>query len=127
VSVSPIELCGHSLSNRTKTHPRATLINKPPFRDGLVTSVDWKTARPPPCRMAAIVYEMQDQVVEFLFAAYFVQGFDLSQQSVLAETVIRAGLPRTEVEELLAGDRGAAEVCQLEQTARETGVNHRRK
>jgi predicted DsbA family dithiol-disulfide isomerase len=67
-------------------------------------------------------YEMQDQVVEFLFAAYFVQGFDLSQQSVLAETVIRAGLPRTEVEELLAGDRGAAEVRQLEQTARETGV-----
>jgi predicted DsbA family dithiol-disulfide isomerase len=67
-------------------------------------------------------HEKQEQVVEALFAAYFVQGLDLSQQSVLAETVIRAGLPRTEVEELLAGERGAAEVRELEQTARETGV-----
>jgi predicted DsbA family dithiol-disulfide isomerase len=67
-------------------------------------------------------FAMQDQVVEALFAAYFVEGLDLSQQSVLAETVIRAGLPRLEVEELLAGDRGAAEVRQLEQAAHETGV-----
>jgi predicted DsbA family dithiol-disulfide isomerase len=67
-------------------------------------------------------HEQQEQVVEALFAAYFVEGLDLSQQSVLAEIVIRAGLPRTEVEELLAGDRGAAEVRQLEQAARETGI-----
>ncbi len=67
-------------------------------------------------------HEMQDQVVEALFAAYFVDGLDLSQQSVLAEAVIGAGLPRTEVEELLAGDRGATEVRQLEQAAREAGV-----
>ncbi len=64
----------------------------------------------------------QDQVVEALFAAYFVEGLDLSQQSVLAEIVIRAGVPRTEVEELLAGDRGAADVRRLEQAVRETGV-----
>jgi predicted DsbA family dithiol-disulfide isomerase len=67
-------------------------------------------------------HAIQDQIVEALFAAYFVQGLDLSEQNVLADTVIRAGLPRTEVEELLAGDRGAAEVRQLEQAARETGV-----
>jgi predicted DsbA family dithiol-disulfide isomerase len=67
-------------------------------------------------------YDMQDQVVEALFAAYFVEGLDLSQQSVLAETVVRPGLPRTDVEELLARDRGAAEVRQLEQAAHEIGV-----
>jgi predicted DsbA family dithiol-disulfide isomerase len=67
-------------------------------------------------------HEIQDQIVQALFAAYFVQGLDLSQQNVLAETVVRAGLPRTDVEELLAGDRGAEDVRQLEQAARETGV-----
>jgi predicted DsbA family dithiol-disulfide isomerase len=67
-------------------------------------------------------HEIQDQIVEALFAAYFVQGLDLSEQSVLAETVVRAGLPRTDVEELLAGDRGAAKARQLEQGARECGV-----
>jgi predicted DsbA family dithiol-disulfide isomerase len=64
----------------------------------------------------------QDQIVEALFAAYFVHGRDLSQKSDLIEVVVAAGLPRAAAESLLAGSQGAAEVRAEEQAARKAGV-----
>jgi predicted DsbA family dithiol-disulfide isomerase len=68
-------------------------------------------------------HDKQEQVVEALFAAYFVEGLDLSQKKVLTEIVTQAGLSRPTVEQLLASDRGTAEVRKQEQEARELGVS----
>jgi predicted DsbA family dithiol-disulfide isomerase len=64
----------------------------------------------------------QDQLVEALFAAYFVEGRDLSQRSELVAVAVAAGLPRDAVQKLLTSDQGAAEVRAEEQAARTLGV-----
>jgi len=64
----------------------------------------------------------QDPVVEALFAAYFVEGRDLSQRSELVEIAAAAGLPRDAAQDLLTGNEGAAEVRAKEQEVRDLGV-----
>ena len=66
---------------------------------------------------------VQDAVVEALFRAYFTDGRDLSDRATLAAVAVEGGLDAKEVNELLAGDRGAAEVRQWEQKGRRLGIS----
>ncbi|SIO65003.1 Predicted dithiol-disulfide isomerase, DsbA family [Singulisphaera sp. GP187] len=66
---------------------------------------------------------IQDAVVEALFVAYFTEGLDLSDRATLAELAPGAGLERTEVDELLASDKGLDIVRAGEEQARHLGVS----
>jgi predicted DsbA family dithiol-disulfide isomerase len=52
----------------------------------------------------------QDVVVEELFAAYFNEGRDIGDPTVLADIGASAGLDRTRIRAMLASDEGLAEV-----------------
>jgi predicted DsbA family dithiol-disulfide isomerase len=66
---------------------------------------------------------VQDAVVEALFRAYFTGGRDLSDRAVLAAAAAGGGLDAGEVNELLAGDRGAAEVRRGKQQGQRLGIS----
>jgi predicted DsbA family dithiol-disulfide isomerase len=66
---------------------------------------------------------VQDAVVEALFRAYFSDGRDLSDRDTLAAVAAEGGLDANEVGELLAGDRGVAEVRQWEQNGQRLGIS----
>jgi predicted DsbA family dithiol-disulfide isomerase len=66
---------------------------------------------------------VQDAVVEALFMAYFTDGRDLSDRATLATVAAGAGLNRSEVDELLAGDTGLDAVRAGEEQARHLGVS----
>jgi predicted DsbA family dithiol-disulfide isomerase len=71
----------------------------------------------------AAVHGRQDAMQERLFSAYLEQGELVSDHSTLARLAVEVGLPGEEVEELLAGDRFAAEVRDDERTAAALGIN----
>ena len=53
---------------------------------------------------------VQDQVVEALFRAYFIDGRDLGDTAVLADIAANAGMDRAQIAERLASDDDRAEV-----------------
>ncbi|WMJ70082.1 DsbA family oxidoreductase [Stenotrophomonas sp. 24(2023)] len=53
---------------------------------------------------------VQDAVGEALFAAHFAQGQNLADPAVLVQAGAAGGLDAAEVQQMLAGDRGLAEV-----------------
>ena len=65
---------------------------------------------------------VQDAVVEAVFRAYFVEGRDISQTTVLLDVVAEAGLDRGRAEALLSGDEGLAAIRAAEEQARRSGV-----
>jgi predicted DsbA family dithiol-disulfide isomerase len=65
----------------------------------------------------------QDEVVDALFNAYFLEGRDLTDATVLAEVVTDAGLPRDAVEACLADDRARDIAAREDEQAREMGVS----
>ena len=65
----------------------------------------------------------QDAMKERLFSAYLEQGELVSDHTTLARLAVEVGLPGEEVEELLAGDRFAAEVRDDERTASSLGIS----
>jgi predicted DsbA family dithiol-disulfide isomerase len=66
---------------------------------------------------------VQGEVVEALFSAYFVEGRDIGDHTVLTEIAERAGIPRERAEEVLHGSEGAAEVAAEEAEARRQAVS----
>ncbi len=66
---------------------------------------------------------VQDAVVEALFKAYFSEGRDLSDRAAFAAVAVGGGIDRADVDELLAGDRGAAEVREREMTGQRLGIS----
>ncbi|VTT98789.1 dsba oxidoreductase : Putative dithiol-disulfide isomerase involved in polyketide biosynthesis OS=Singulisphaera acidiphila (strain ATCC BAA-1392 / DSM 18658 / VKM B-2454 / MOB10) GN=Sinac_7138 PE=4 SV=1: DSBA [Gemmataceae bacterium] len=66
---------------------------------------------------------VQDTVVEALFKAYFTDGRNLSDRATLAAVAVTGGLDAKEVDEVLAGDRGAAEVREWEQKGQRLGIS----
>jgi predicted DsbA family dithiol-disulfide isomerase len=66
---------------------------------------------------------VQDAVMESVFAAYFIQGRDIGDRDVLADCVAQAGMDRAAVADFLAGDTAAQEMLAADRAAREAGVN----
>jgi predicted DsbA family dithiol-disulfide isomerase len=65
---------------------------------------------------------VQDAVVEAVFRAYFVEGRDISQTTVLLDVVAEAGLDRGRAEAVLNSDEGLAAIRAAEEQAHRTGV-----
>jgi predicted DsbA family dithiol-disulfide isomerase len=65
---------------------------------------------------------VQDAVVEAVFRAYFVEGRDISQTTVLLDVVAEAGLDRGRAEALLSADEGLAAIRAAEEQARRSEV-----
>jgi predicted DsbA family dithiol-disulfide isomerase len=65
----------------------------------------------------------QNEAVERLFRAYFIEAEDVGSLSVLKQVGTESGLDAGLVEELLSGDLGAGEVADDERHARAQGVS----
>src|SRR3984893_13950706 len=65
---------------------------------------------------------VQDAVVEAVFRAYFVEGRDISQSTILLDVVAEAGLDRKGAETFLNSDEGLAAIRAAEDQARRSGV-----
>jgi predicted DsbA family dithiol-disulfide isomerase len=66
---------------------------------------------------------VQDAVMESVFQAYFTEGRDIGDRTVLAECAAQAGLDQAEVAEFLETGVADAEMRAADQAAREAGVN----
>ena len=66
---------------------------------------------------------VQDALKERLFLAYLTEGQAIGEPDVLRPLAVEVGLDAREVDELLAGDRCAAEVRGDEALARELGIS----
>jgi len=65
----------------------------------------------------------QDQVVEALFHAYFIEGQNIGDSNIIAHAAVEVGLDRTETEEFLASNKGAVEVKTEEAVGRRLGIS----
>ena len=66
--------------------------------------------------------ELQDQVVEGLFAAYFTEGRDIGDTAMLAKIGGKAGLSSERIEQMFARDEGISEIVREEAKAQAAGV-----
>jgi predicted DsbA family dithiol-disulfide isomerase len=66
---------------------------------------------------------VQDAAMESVFRAYFVEGRDIGEHSVLADCAAEAGLSHETVVDFLAGDVAEKEMRAADQAAREAGVS----
>jgi predicted DsbA family dithiol-disulfide isomerase len=66
---------------------------------------------------------VQDAVVENLFRAYFIEGRNVGDVTILREVGTASGLPTGLIEQLIEQDLGAAEVSLEEEKARALGVS----
>jgi predicted DsbA family dithiol-disulfide isomerase len=66
---------------------------------------------------------VQDEVMEAVFAAYFIHGRDIGDSAVLADCAAEAGMDRASVADFLAGDVAAQEMLAADRAAREADVN----
>lgn len=64
----------------------------------------------------------QDAMVDRLFAAYFLDGEDISSAATLARAAAAAGLDETEAAQFLAGNEGAEDVLAEDLFARRLGI-----
>ena len=64
----------------------------------------------------------QDAVAEALFRAYFVEGANLTDRSVLADYAAQAGLDRNETAAYLDSDADADLIRSADQEARQVGI-----
>jgi len=65
---------------------------------------------------------VQDQVVEALFRAYFLESRDLTDPATLASVVVAAGLPRDAVDACLASAEARQAIAAEDEQARGMGV-----
>jgi predicted DsbA family dithiol-disulfide isomerase len=65
----------------------------------------------------------QDEVVDALFHAYFLDGRDLTDATTLTDVATGAGLPRGAVEACLADEQARRAVANEDEQAREMGVS----
>ena len=67
---------------------------------------------------------LQDETVEALFKAYFIEGRDIGDHAVLADCAAEAGVPpRADVTAFLVTDLADKEMRAAEQAAREQGIS----
>jgi predicted DsbA family dithiol-disulfide isomerase len=67
--------------------------------------------------------ERQDETLEALFHAYFLEGRNIGDRAVLADIAEEAGLDRSEAADYLAGDADAEAVLGEDALARRAGIN----
>jgi len=67
--------------------------------------------------------DRQDETLEALFRAYFLEGRNIGDRAVLADVAEKAGLDRDEAEDYLAGDADAEAVLGEDALARRAGIN----
>ncbi|HUL06679.1 MAG TPA: DsbA family oxidoreductase [Candidatus Acidoferrum sp.] len=67
--------------------------------------------------------ERQDEAVDALFRAYFLEGRNIGDRAVLADVAEEAGLDRSEAADYLAGDADAEAVLGEDTLARRAGIN----
>jgi predicted DsbA family dithiol-disulfide isomerase len=65
----------------------------------------------------------QDATMEAVFRAYFIEGLDIGDHTVLAGCAAEAGLPRQTVLDFLQGDIAGKEMRAADQAARDAGVS----
>jgi predicted DsbA family dithiol-disulfide isomerase len=65
----------------------------------------------------------QDEVVEALFRAYFLEGKDIGDLKTLTHAAAEAGLERVKADTFLASEKGAAEVKAEEAVGRRLGIS----
>ena len=65
----------------------------------------------------------QDELVEALFHAYFTEGRDIGDGSVLADLAAEAGLPHERASDVLSSGQGSAEVSVEEAQTRRLGIS----
>ncbi len=70
----------------------------------------------------ALAHDLQDTMKERLMRAYLTEGELISDHPTLHRLALETGLPETEVEELLAGERYAEQVRTDEYTASRLGI-----
>jgi predicted DsbA family dithiol-disulfide isomerase len=66
---------------------------------------------------------VQDAVVEAIFRLYFVEGGDLCDTALLTDTAAAAGLDRTALTAMFAGDQGRDFVLRSDAAARRGGIS----
>jgi predicted DsbA family dithiol-disulfide isomerase len=66
---------------------------------------------------------VQDATMETVFRAYFMEGQDIGQHSVLVDCAAASGMDRDQVAAFLAGDLADKEMRAADQAAREAGVS----
>jgi predicted DsbA family dithiol-disulfide isomerase len=66
---------------------------------------------------------VQDATMEAVFRAYFIDGRDIGEHSVLVDCASASGLDRDQVLAFLAGDLADKEMRAADQAAREAGVS----
>ena len=66
--------------------------------------------------------DRQDEVVESLFQAYFLEGLDIGDRDNLSEIAARAGLDRADASALLDGVEGVREVLDETRLAYNSGI-----
>lgn len=66
---------------------------------------------------------LQDDVMERLFGAYFIEGRDIGKDAVLTEVAAACGLDRESVCRYLAGDEDRAHILALDESARRNGIS----
>ena len=64
----------------------------------------------------------QDNIVEALFRAYFLEGQNIGEVTTLTHVAAEAGLDRTETEEFLESEKGVVEVKAEEAVGRRLGI-----
>jgi predicted DsbA family dithiol-disulfide isomerase len=67
--------------------------------------------------------DRQNETLEALFRAYFLDGRDIGDRAELAEVAADAGLDRDEAADYLAGDEDAEAVLAEDAMARRAGIN----
>ena len=65
----------------------------------------------------------QDEVVENLFGAYFLEGRNLGDVKTITHVAVEAGLDQTETEAFLASEKGVVEVKAEEAIGRSLGIS----
>ncbi len=65
----------------------------------------------------------QDAVMEMVFKAYFIDGRDIGDLTVLADCSVKAGLARADAENFLMSDLADKDIRTADQMAREAGVS----
>jgi predicted DsbA family dithiol-disulfide isomerase len=71
----------------------------------------------------AAIHGLQDKAEERLFAAYFTEGKQIGDHTVLTELGKEIGLPEKEIADLFFGDNFTSEVRSDEEQAKEFGIN----